>query len=128
MNLIFNSTEGFESDLREFDEVTRCKVTERVNQVAQEFIQDKRAFARHARKPCTIQLGNGYESSLYSVKVEPSVRVLLTVDDDPIFERVIVTLMRVVKRAQSRKAYDSIVEALYKHLNGCKVGEGVPIG
>ena len=128
MNITFHSTEDFEKDLHGFDAVTRQKITRHVNQVAQEFVKDKKAFARHARKPCRVKLSNGYDSSLYSVKVEANVRVLLTVDDDPIFEQVIVTLMRAVKRSQSKEAFGTVLGILNQHLDSRKAGEGVLVG
>jgi len=128
VNITFHSTEDFEKDLQSFDVATRQKIARHINQVAQEFVEDKKAFARHARKPCSVKLNNGYDSSLYSVKAEPNVRILLTVDDDPIFEQVIITLMRAVKRSQSREAFGSVLETLNQHLNGRKAEEGVLVG
>ncbi len=128
MNMVFHSTEDFEKDLQTFDAATRQRIAQHVNRVAQEFAEDKKAFARHARKPCSVKLGNGYDSSLYSVKVEPNVRVLLTVDDDPIFGQVIVTLMRAVIKSQSKEAFGAVLESLNQHLNGRTAGEGVLVG
>ena len=64
MNLIFHSTEDFEQDLQAFDESMRREITERINQVAQAFVHDKKAFARQAQQPYRIELDGGYDSSL----------------------------------------------------------------
>ena len=128
MNLMFNLTEDFENDLQKFDEATCAKITERVNLVAQEWMNDKKAFARHARRPCAVKFGNGYESSLYAVRVDPNVRLLLTIEDDPIFDQIIVTLMRVVGRAELRESYNTVSEALYCNLNGRPMEVGVLVG
>jgi hypothetical protein len=128
MNLVFHTTAEFEQDLQSFDAATRQAITRRVNQVAREFLEDKKAFARHARKPCRVKLNHDYDSSLYSVKAEPDVRVLLVFDDDPIFEQVIVTLMRAVKRSQVRQAFNGALQTLEQHLNGAPREEGVYVG
>ena len=128
MNLLFNSTEDFEQDLRTFDDATRQSIVERVNSVAQSFIENKSSFARQARQPYRIELNNGFDSSLYSVRVEPGIRLVLTIENDPLFEQVNVTLMRVVKRGDLREAYETAARNLYQHLNGHKPPQGVKVG
>ena len=128
MNLLFNTTEDFENDLSNLAASTRAKITERVNLLAGEFVRDKKAFARHARQPYAVALDNGYKSSLYSVEVESNVCALMTIEDDPIFEQVVVTLLRVVERAQLEATYRSLVEALYQDFGGRVVEAGVLVG
>ena len=138
MNLVFRSTEDFEQDLQGFDEAARRQITERVNQVAQDFIHDQSAFAVYANQPRCIELNHDYDSSLYVVKTEPDVRILMTIDDDTIFEQVIVTLMRVVQKSQALQVYTSLIKSLFKSLNGREVAplvskvfdaeKGVPVG
>ena len=128
MNLLFNTTEEFETDLSNFDQLTRDQIAERVNLVAHEWLHDKQAFAQHARQPYAVALDNGYQSSLYAVQVEPNVCALLTIEDDPIFEQVIVTLLRVVESAQLDATYHALVEALYRDFGGKVVEAGVLVG
>lgn len=128
MNLLFNSTEDFENDLRNFDETARQRIAERVNEVAQSFAQDKQRFARQARKPYRVPLGNGYASSLYAVKVAPDARIVMAVDNDPLFDQVIVTLIRVVSRAALQEAYQAAAQALYQPLNGHCTKPGAKVG
>ena len=59
---------------------------------------------------------NGYESSLYVLRVSQKLRVILAVDEDPIFDQVIFTLYRVVKRDNLDKEYQGIAESLYQEL------------
>ena len=128
MNLLFNSTEDFERDLQRFDETTRHLIAERVNEVARTFEHDKAAFARQARKPYPVKLGNGYDSSLYAVKAGPDVRVVLAVDNDPLFDQILVTLIRVVPRAELQEAYQAAALALYQPLNGHFARQGAGVG
>jgi hypothetical protein len=39
--------------------------------------------------------------------------VILTVDDDPVFGQVIVTLMRVAPKSERKGAYDELAKLLY---------------
>lgn len=128
MNLVFHSIETFEKDLQQFDTCLQEKIAQRVNEIAQAFIEDRRVFALQARKPYNLQLSNGFDSSLYSVVVEPDLRVILTVDDDPLFEQTIVTLLRVVKRPDLYNAYTAVAKSLYQNLNGTPIKQEVRVG
>ncbi len=128
MNLLFHSTETFEQELQQFDVCLREKIIQRVNEVAQAFIEDRQVFAQQARKPYNVHLSNGFDSSLYSVVVEPNLRVILTVDEDPLFDQAIVTLIRVVKRSDLYNVYTTVASALYQNLNGSVSKHGIRIG
>lgn len=128
MNLVFHSSETFEQDLQQFAAYLQAKIVQRVNEVAQAFIADRKIFARQARKPYNLQLYNGFDSSLYSIVVKPDLRVILTVDEDPLFDQVIVTLLRVVKRPDLYSTYTSVAESLYQDLNGNAIKQEVRVG
>ncbi|EDN65346.1 conserved hypothetical protein [Beggiatoa sp. PS] len=63
-----------------------------------------------------VNLINDYESTLYSLKVNESIRIILTVDEDPIFEQVIFTLFRVVKKSLASEAYHDVAQLIYTEL------------
>ena len=73
------------------------------------------ASDRLQRLPLRSQL-NGYESSLYVLKVLEKLSVILTIDEDPIFDQYIVTLFRAVKQDKLNRAYQSVAESLYQEL------------
>jgi hypothetical protein len=50
------------------------------------------------------------------MQISPESRIILTVDEDPIFDQVILTLFRVANRDDFNKAYQVVVESLYKDL------------
>jgi hypothetical protein len=43
-------------------------------------------------------------------------RILFTVDEDPVFEQLIVTLLRVVKEGEFQGACESVIHDLYRGL------------
>ena len=128
MHLLFHSTESFEKDLQQLDASTQQSIVQRLNQMAQTFVEDKKAFARHARQPYKVKLGDGYDSSLYAVKIAPDLHAVLAVDDDPLFDQVILTLIRVVNRVDLKEAYGLAAKSLCRGLNGDSVNPGVSIG
>lgn len=128
MDLVYYSTEAFEEDLHQIDAGLRENIIQRVNEVGQAFLADRQRFAQQARKPYNLHLTNGFDSSLYSIIVEPNWRVILTVDEDPLFNQAIVTLLRVVKRPDLYNAYTAVAHALYQNLHNRVHTEEVHIG
>jgi len=127
MELSFNTTEEFEKDLRSLDTATRTEMVDKINRVAQMFSENKAEFAKQVTKPL-IKMGNGYNSSLYIVRVAPNIRVVMAVDDDPIFEQVIVTLLRAVKRVKVKEAVNQAAQDLYQPLNGHFAPQEMEVG
>ena len=127
MTLLFQSTEDFEKDLQQVDTPTRQRIVHCLNQVARAFVEDKKAFARHGRKPYRVKLGDGYDSSLYAIRVDFDLHAILTVDDDPLFDQVIITLIRVVNRADLKETYGLVAKVLYQDFNGSEAKQGARV-
>lgn len=114
MELLFQETKSFEKDLRKLPEKIKEKVINSINEQGQSFsekqIQDSRKIKR-------LSQGNHYlnsDSSLYELKVDPRTRVILSIDDDPLFDQVIFTLYRIVSPNDLQVALKNINEALYQ--------------
>ncbi len=58
----------------------------------------------------------GLESSLYVLRVSPQIRVILTIEADPLFDQKVITLFRVVKHDDMERAFNSIAESLYQQF------------
>ena len=76
--------------------------------------EDRPGFFSRAHRPLQIQLKNGLRSSLFSLRVGRDIRLVLTVDDDPVFGQTLVTLFRVVPYDELERAYRSIAQRLYR--------------
>ena len=66
-------------------------------------------------RPVQIQLKGGLGSSLYSLRAGRDIRLILTVDDDPVFGQTLATLFRVVQHDELERAYRSIAQLLYRN-------------
>lgn len=118
MELLFESTDKFEKDLNKFSEREKSQIVEKLNCQCATLRNGFKDFYKLAGRPLKISLNNGFKSSLYSLKVNRDVKVILTVDDDPLFEQIIITLMRVVRHRDLKKAFRGIAESLYqKNIN-----------
>ncbi|MBE9112429.1 hypothetical protein IQ273_23835 [Nodosilinea sp. LEGE 07298] len=116
MDILIESTEKFEQDLNRLGHGEKAMVIEKINQCADIFpTQKSYVYRKLHRLPLFASL-NGYESSLYTLKISKNLRAILTVDEDPIFDQAIFTLFRVVAHDDLVKAYQSIAESLYQEI------------
>ena len=116
MDILIESTKGFENDLTKLSEDERAAAIQTINDCASLFPTQKADLYRKLRHlPLPTNL-NGYESSLYTLTVSPTLRVIWAVDEDPIFGQVIFTLFRVVKHDDLDRAYQSVAESLYQDM------------
>lgn len=114
MDILIESTSRFEQDISNMSEEEKELAIQKINDCAALFPEHKsNAYRKLRRLPLNI---SGYESSLYTMRVSPEARIILTVDEDPIFSQVIFTLLRVANRDDFNKAYQGVVESLYKDM------------
>lgn len=117
VDILIESTIAFEQDLSGLESDVNAAVMESVNNCASLFADQKQfAYDGLKRLPLRSQL-NGYESSLYILTVSAKLSVILTVDEDPIFDQLIVTLFRAVKYDKLNRAYQTVAESLYQELS-----------
>jgi hypothetical protein len=114
MDLVFEATKGFEEDIDTLDKGVCERVVEKINKKCQLLLSDRKAFSRGLTQPYPLNLANGFKSSLYAFKVSAALSVIFAVDDDPIFGRILVTLLRVVRQPELIRAYQETATALYQ--------------
>ena len=76
--------------------------------------EDRSDFFSKVDQPVQIRLKGDFDSSLYSVRLDGDTRLVLTVDDDPVFGQTLVTLFRLIPHSESVRAYRSIAQLLYR--------------
>jgi hypothetical protein len=116
VDILIESTKGFEKDIAKLSEDERAAAIQKINDCASLFPTHKADVYRKLRHlPLPTNL-NGYESSLYTLRVSRTLRVIWAVDEDPIFGQVIFTLFRVVENDELDKAYQGVAESLYQGM------------
>lgn len=116
MDVLIESTKRFEKDIAKLSEPEKAATIKKINFCASLFPTQKANVYRQLRRlPLPSNL-NGYESSLYTLRVSQTLRVILAVDEDPIFGQVIFTLFRVVTQDELERAYQGIAESLYQDM------------
>jgi hypothetical protein len=116
VDILIESTKGFENDLTKLSEDEKAAAIQKINDCASLFPTKKADVYRKLRSLRLPSNINGYESSLYALRVSRTLNVIWAVDEDPIFGQVIFTLFRAVKDEDIDKAYQSVAESLYQDL------------
>jgi hypothetical protein len=116
VDILIESTRDFEKDISQLSEGEKAAAIQKINDCASLFPTHKVDVYRKLRRLRLPTNLNGYESSLYTLRISRTLRVILAVDEDPIFGQVIFTLFRAVKDDELDKAYQSVAESLYQDL------------
>ena len=114
MDLLFESTKKFEKELKKFTDRDKHLIVGKINQYCAFLLNEPKQFYSRAFKPCRLHLTGEYEDSLYALRVNKDIRVVLTVDEDPLFEQIIITLLHVARHSTINKVYKGIAESLYQ--------------
>ncbi|RFP14704.1 MULTISPECIES: hypothetical protein [unclassified Duganella] len=117
MDIRFDITAGFDADLVKFSASDRKLIAAKLNRYSAMLdesgsVPSSRFFRRH-----TVVLPGALESSLYSLRINERIHVVLTMEHDPVFERVVWTLLRVVSRSGFDQAIESAIDLLYPDLS-----------
>jgi Txe/YoeB family toxin of Txe-Axe toxin-antitoxin module len=114
MEVIYQSTKKFEKDIKTLGEAEKTKVIRKINTLSDIYLTDKDTFFKSHQVKKLI-LTEQMISSLYSMRIDHRLRLLFSIDEDPIFNQLILTLYRVVTPDLYSKALPQIIEALYKN-------------
>ncbi|NJL41338.1 MAG: hypothetical protein HC879_18980 [Leptolyngbyaceae cyanobacterium SL_5_9] len=116
MDILIESTKNFEQDLHGLREIEKAAVISKINDCASHFSAQEAENCPDLHRPSRLLNLNGYESSLYILRVSQTLRVILAIDEDPIFGQNIFTLFRVVNLRELDQSYEAIAESLYQEL------------
>lgn len=117
MDVLIESTKHFEQDLDQLSQDHRKAVIQIINDFANLFPDNDSSAYKKLDQPSVPLDLNGYDSSLYVLRALGKLRIILTVDEDPIFDQVILNLFRVVDRESVETSYQDIAKALYQEIS-----------
>ncbi|WP_414576355.1 hypothetical protein [Anabaena sp. CCY 9402-a] len=117
MEILIESTKDFEQDLDRFKNKEKFKIIKKLNRYVEILSKNKKILETQAFKLKEIKLSDDYDSSLYALIIDKDIRLILTIDDDPIFNTTVITLFRVVNTEDAAIAYTAIAESLYQDFS-----------
>ena len=109
------TTPDFRRDLDRLSPSDQERVASTLRHSYELLRENPRGFFAKVLRPLPIHLKGGLSSSLYSTRVGPEIRLIMAVDDDPVFGQTLVTLFRVVRHDQLERSYRSIAHLLYRN-------------
>lgn len=116
MELAFDITKPFEEDMAQLSSAQRENIGNKINLVSQSLLNGKTDFRENSSVPHIFNLKGGLESSLFLIKVDTDNRVIAAVDEDPIFDKVSLTLFRLVDKNKADHIYKEVGEEMYTRL------------
>jgi mRNA-degrading endonuclease RelE of RelBE toxin-antitoxin system len=115
MDLIIQATKLFEKDIQKLPASDRKLVRDRINKFSQELISNRDSFFSRTSQPFRLKLLHGFDSTLYSIRINQKIRVIVAIDEDPIFEQLIISIFRIAKSPDElNKVFSSVAESLYQ--------------
>lgn len=114
LELVFEDTDVLQADWQNFAPADQARLATAINDCCQCLLFDPAEFDRRV-DGIQPQLINGMDASLF-VLPAGDVRILFTVDEDPVFEQLTVTLLRVVYSDQFDAACTALTQSLYGEL------------
>ena len=116
MKLLFESTKRFEKDIHSLPKQDSRRVVAALNRYGAFVCSNPSTPYPNIYRTIIPRLKGGLDATLYSLRVDRDIRAILTVDDDPLFSQVIITLLRVVRHGELERAYKGIPESLYQGM------------
>ncbi|WP_066383499.1 hypothetical protein [Anabaena sp. CA = ATCC 33047] len=117
MEILIESTKEFEQDLDKFSNKDKFKIIKKLNRYVELLSKNRNILENQAFKLKEIKLSDDFDSSLYALIINKDIRLIVTIDDDPIFDTTVITLFRVVNTEDACKAYSSVAESLYQDFS-----------
>jgi hypothetical protein len=125
MQLVFHASARFEDDLALLGEGERNIVVGQINEVFHRIACEGEAACSLLLKPEELKLKSGCCSTLSVLPVDARMAVIFAIDEDPIFDQLIISLIRVVSQGDIPAAYREAARWLYHlHLDESSPGCG----
>ena len=114
-NVLIEITKGFDADEKRLSSFERQNLDKALNELvklSREQSWPRKLYRSHnVSFPASI---SQQESTLYMFKATRKYRVILTFDEDPIFNQRIIQLLRIASINESVEVFNSVASLLYK--------------
>ena len=98
MKFELDTTAEYRSDLAKLAPKERIDVTRKLGSLIQTFKKDRRAFFTHCYRPTKPHLPANLTSTVWVLRVTPKIQVLFAYDEDPLFDTLKFSLLRIFNR------------------------------
>ena len=116
LELAFHETESFLDDVKALSSEQLADAATELNDCCQLLLYDVAEFNRRVRQ-VRPRLAEGMDASMAVLGVSGGFQVVFTVDEDPVFEQLSITLLRILPEQQIEAATNDLTRALYGHFS-----------
>ncbi|AMW29632.1 MULTISPECIES: hypothetical protein [Arthrospira] len=116
MDLVFESTDEFNQDLAKFTQEEQLIILKELEHWLPLLLTNSSLRSRRLHQFCQFHLKDNYRSSLYSFIVNYYLRVILTIDEDPLFNRLSITLFKAIESRHAATAYRQVGNSIYEKI------------
>lgn len=114
MDIYYDITNQYEKDLRKLSVANQEKVEDVINKTFEFYTINKILPSTKVYRPCKVKLPHGIESSLFVLRIPRDIRIIFSIDEDVLYNKIVVTLFRAVRRDKLEASFDSIIESIYQ--------------
>ena len=114
MELEFDITQSFSDDMALLPSAQKERISAQINLVSKSLLNGQTAFRENSSIPYIFPLKDGLDSSLFVVKADDDKRMILAVDEDPVFDKISLTFFRLVEKSIAERIYKEVGQAIYK--------------
>ena len=113
MELAFDITQSFSDDMAGLPPVQKEAISNQINLISKSLLNGQVEFKQNSSIPYIFNLKGGLDSSLYLIKADTDKRMVVSVDEDPVFDKITLTLFRLADRNTADEIYKEVGENIY---------------
>jgi hypothetical protein len=115
-NLIIELTDDCEKKFRSFSDDEQDEIIKKTEYFGELYMTDRAEFFRNARQPVFFRLNDKFDSSLYYFRINNDLKIIASVDEDPVFDSVTVTLLSVFRNGDIEKNFKTVAQSFYRQF------------
>ncbi len=114
MKLKIKNNSSFTRKFKKLPETEQNQINLHIKKLANSFQNGKTYFNNHISQPYQFALKNNLDSSLYASKVSQDIRVILSIDEDPLFNNLEVNLFDIANKNEEETIFRRVGESIYR--------------
>jgi mRNA-degrading endonuclease YafQ of YafQ-DinJ toxin-antitoxin module len=109
MDVIIQVDKQFEKDEKALSQRDQETIKKKINHVIELIRNNHKPIRQLSRIP--IKIVRDFDSSLYTMRINNTIKIILTSEEDPLFDSHVLTLLRIVRVADLDKVYHGLAES-----------------
>ena len=121
MKFELDTTADYQRDLENLAPQEQSDVTRKLSRLIHMFKRDRRAFFTHCYRPVKPHLPGNLTSTIWVLRVTPKIQVLFAYDEDPLFETLKFSLLRIFNHRLRNGDFLEAAAQFYRSSSGIEL-------